>query len=96
MAGCEDDYPALATHSSVWQGCDEEKWKVLFLQKEDFSRRRGGLDKFDFEPIVVQVRNGMEVGGAGDRGCRSLEERCASCDSFQDIYGSKQKNYPSP
>ena len=67
--------------------CDEEKWKVLFLQKEDFSRGggSGGLDKFDFEQIVVQVRNGMEVGGAGDRGCspehETLEGRVAQAQS---------------
>ena len=66
MAGCENDYAAPTTIPPYGNHAMKKSGKFSSLQKEDFSRRRGGLDKFDFEQIVVQVCNGMEYGGAGD------------------------------
>ena len=66
MAGCENDYAAPTTIPPFGNCAMKKSGKFSPCKKRTFSRRRGGLDKFDFEQIVVQVRDGMEYGGAGE------------------------------
>ena len=47
MAGCENDYAAPTTIPPYGNCAMKKSGKFSSLQKEDFSRRRGGLDKFD-------------------------------------------------